>query len=572
MKKLALILALFVVFDTAKADIEQDLVLLRESNTKDLSQAFELIQDLQSKWEDFESNEQKARFYIQESYFYILKSENQKAKRPLELLLQLADVSEDSRLAAYSLLSQIYMSLNEYQKAFNYLFEGLSLTPKIKEKSLQFNSYYAAANVFVELEAFEEALEYALKAKGIAVALSDSRNQCYAKALVANIFLSQNSSINHEERLKEVIDYCKGFNLLVVNAHLYKNLAQNHFNHGRLEKAELAYSSALKISAGSSYLPEILQVKLGLARVYLKTGELEKAKVYIDEVLQETSVQESGVSRKNATELLAEYYEKSNNYIEAHKALLRLAIIQDEMLVQQANKNLAYQKVKYAHLDQNAQIKILDQKNKLLELTSQVEEQSKRNFQLLSLIVLILLTGISFLFWRVKKQKKRYQKLSQTDALTNTLNRRYALKLAHEVHHDSLINNSHYCVIIFDLDYFKTVNDRFGHAMGDWVLKKVSHCVKERTRAIDVFGRLGGEEFLVILPQCTSADTKKFIERCAEAFKEIKHAKLPNDFQVTASFGVAEKRNGESLEELIIEADNAMYRAKRNGRNQIQIY
>lgn len=572
MKKLALILVLFVVFDTARADIEEDLKQLRESNTRDSSQALQLIQDLQARLGEFESNEQKSRFYIQKSYFYILKSENEKAKRSLELLLQLADVSEDSKLAAYSLLSQIYMSLNEYQKAFNYLFKGLSITPKINEKSLQFNSYYAAANVFVELEAFEEALEYALKAEDVAVALNDSRNQCYVKALVANIFLSQNSSVNHEERLKETIDYCKGFNLLVVNAHLYKNLAQNYFNHGQLEKSELAYSFALKISAGSGYLPEILQVKLGLARIYLETGKPEKAKAHIDEVLQETLVQESGVNRKDATELLAKYYEKNNNYIEAYKALSKLTVIQDKMLVEQASKNLAYQKVKYSHLDQKAQIQILDQKNKLLKLASQVDEQSKRNFQLLSVIVLMLLTGISLWLWRIKKQKERYQKLSQTDALTNTLNRRYALKLAHEVHHDSLINNSHYCVIIFDLDYFKTVNDRFGHAMGDWVLTKVSRCVKAQTRAVDVFGRLGGEEFVVILPQCTSAAAKKFIERCAEAFKEIKHVKLPSDFQITASFGVAAKSNGESLEELVLEADNAMYKAKKNGRNQIQIY
>ena len=108
--------------------------------------------------------------------------------------------------------------------------------------------------------------------------------------------------------------------------------------------------------------------------------------------------------------------------------------------------------------------------------------------------------------------------------------------------------------------------------MGDWVLKKVSDCVKGIMRSVDVFGRLGGEEFIVILPQCTSDDAKKFIERCAEAFKEIEHAKLPTDFQVTASFGVAAKQNGESLEELIIEADNAMYQAKRNGRNQTQVY
>ncbi|GAA4356209.1 GGDEF domain-containing protein [Kangiella marina] len=545
---------------------------LKQSNTSDSGQAFRLIQDLKSRWGDFETDEQKARFYVQESYFYILKSESQKAQSPLRLLLQLPGVSEDSRLAAYSLLSQIYMSLNEYQKAFNYLFEGLSVTPKIQDRSLQFTSYYAAANIFVELGDYDAALEYVLKASDIAVAMNNNENQCYVKALVANIYLRQDRSINHDERLKESIEYCKGLNILVVDANLYKNLAQNYFNHGQLEKSELAYRAALKISADNGYQPDILKIKLGLARVYIETGEFQKAKVYIDEVLHKTEVQESGVSRKDATELMAKYYEKNNNYSEAYKALLELAIIQDKMLKEQADKNLAFQKVKYAHLDQDAQIKILDQKNKLLALTSQVEVQSKRNFQLLLVIVLTVLTGISLWLWRVKKQKERYQRLSQVDALTNTLNRRSALKLANDVHHNSLINDSRYCVIIFDLDYFKTVNDRFGHAMGDWVLKQVSDCVKERIRPVDVFGRLGGEEFIVILPQCMSEDAIKFIERCAKAFKEIEHAKLPSDFRITASFGVAEKSNGESLEELIIEADNAMYQAKRNGRNQVQVY
>ncbi|GAA0214324.1 GGDEF domain-containing protein [Kangiella japonica] len=572
MKVLVFFLVLCTAFGTAKADVEEDLAQLRESNTYDSNKAFQLIQDLHERMDEFVSNEQRAQFYIQESYFYILKSENQKAKRPLELLLQLPDVSEDSRLAAYSLLSQVFMSLNKYHEAFNNLFEALSIVPQISDEALQFNSYYAAANIFVELEAYDEALEYVLKARDIAVAINDNPDQCYAKALIANIFLFQNSQHNHEDRLKDAIDFCKGLNLSVVDAYLYKNLGLNYFNQGQLEQSELAYNTALKISARSGYLPEILQMKLGLAKIYLQTGELGKAKANIDEVLQEPSLQESGMNRKEATALLAKYHKLNENHIAAYDALSKLAQIQDKMLALQASKNLAYQKVKYAHLDQNAQIQILDQKNRLLELTRQVEEQSKRNFQLLSVIVLIILSGISLWLWRVKKQKERYQKLSQIDALTNTLNRRYALKLAHEVHHESLIKNSHYCVIIFDLDYFKTVNDKYGHAMGDWVLTKVSQCVKERTRAVDVFGRLGGEEFIVILPQCNSADAKKFIERCVEGFKDIEHAKLPSDFEITASFGVAAKTNGESLEELIIEADNAMYKAKRNGRNQIQIY
>lgn len=572
MKKFVFILVLFSAVGIAKADIEEDLAELRDSNTYDSAKAYELIQDLHERWDEFVSNEQKAQFYIQESYFYILKSENQKAKRPLELLLQLPGVSEDSRLAAYSLLSQVFMSLNQYQEAFNYLFKALSIVPKISNEALQFNSYYAAANIFVELEAFDEALEYALKARDIALAMNDNPDQCYSKALIANIFLFQNSQHDHEERLKDAIDFCKGLNLTVVDAYLYKNLALNYFNHGQLEQSELAYNTALKKSSGSGYLPEILQMKLGLAKIYLSKGDLERAKASIDEVLLDPSLQEAGMNRKEATALLAKYYEMNKSYAEAYDALSLLAEIQDKILTLQANKNLAYQKVKYAHLDQNAQIQILDHKNKLLELTHEVEEQSKRNFQLLSVIVIILLTGISLWLWRVRKQRERYQKLSQVDALTNTLNRRYALKLAHEVHHDSLINNTHYCVIIFDLDYFKTVNDKYGHAMGDWVLTKISQCVKEQMRSVDVFGRLGGEEFIVILPQCNSADAKKFIERCIVEFKEIEHAKLSSDFEITASFGVAAKTNGESLEELIIEADNAMYKAKRNGRNQIQIY
>ncbi|MCC5988095.1 MAG: GGDEF domain-containing protein [Pararhodobacter sp.] len=155
------------------------------------------------------------------------------------------------------------------------------------------------------------------------------------------------------------------------------------------------------------------------------------------------------------------------------------------------------------------------------------------------------------------------------DVLTGTMTRRAfvdALKKTHAAHQR---HGGNAVLVIFDLDHFKSINDTHGHGVGDAVLKQAARAVRRELRVEDSFGRIGGEEFAVILENATAASAAEVTERIRAA---IEHEQLPGgeDIGFTASFGVAAlSAVMVSTEEWMEAADGALYRAKESGRNRL---
>lgn len=153
--------------------------------------------------------------------------------------------------------------------------------------------------------------------------------------------------------------------------------------------------------------------------------------------------------------------------------------------------------------------------------------------------------------------------ISTSDALTGLYNRRVYDKVM-----DTCLNNfAHsaqgFALIIMDIDFFKSINDKYGHEMGDSVLKAVALQLKLNLREGDTLARIGGEEFAILLPAATLAEAKAVAERHRKSIEEL--ATIP--FQVTASFGVAQVQPGDTKLTLYQRADSALYQAKSKGRN-----
>jgi len=158
-----------------------------------------------------------------------------------------------------------------------------------------------------------------------------------------------------------------------------------------------------------------------------------------------------------------------------------------------------------------------------------------------------------------------------TDELTGLFNRR-ALeeRLAAEISR-SLRHQLHTSVLLLDLDRFKVVNDTMGHAAGDRLLVQVGHELRKQCRALDVVGRLGGDEFLVILPMTKPSEAKVFVARVQAALREIEKTN-PEFGACTLSMGIAESpHHGTTVSSVLAAADNALYRAKRGGRNTVEV-
>ncbi len=183
----------------------------------------------------------------------------------------------------------------------------------------------------------------------------------------------------------------------------------------------------------------------------------------------------------------------------------------------------------------------------------------------------------------LEAEVKKYKRLMREDELTKILNRRGFLheteKLFREIQgaratrerrkHGIVLEDL--CVLLFDIDHFKKLNDIYGHEMGDAALKFFAFLVRHRLRASDVFARWGGEEFVVALPFTRRHDAAALAEEI-RTFIEERGLKYRNRIiHITVSIGVAAYRNDAALHDLIRRADAAMYQAKQHGRNQVRV-
>lgn len=168
----------------------------------------------------------------------------------------------------------------------------------------------------------------------------------------------------------------------------------------------------------------------------------------------------------------------------------------------------------------------------------------------------------------LKQQRDQLEKMALVDQLTSFYNRHYLietapLKIANAIRHESPL-----CMVMIDIDYFKSINDRHGHDVGDKVLRAVSAIIKTNTRQGDIAARFGGEEFLLLLDHCDIEAAVSKVEFIRKTIEELN----PENISLTASFGITKLIDqSDNFDSFYKRADNAVYLAKDNGRNRIEI-
>jgi diguanylate cyclase (GGDEF)-like protein len=168
---------------------------------------------------------------------------------------------------------------------------------------------------------------------------------------------------------------------------------------------------------------------------------------------------------------------------------------------------------------------------------------------------------------------QRVQAIAITDGLTQVFSRRYCLERFKEEIERSKKFKHNFSFMMIDIDYFKNYNDRYGHLVGDAILRETAATIKESIRQIDLVGRYGGEEFAVILVE-TAAEQSVFVAERIRKAVEDKHIKVyDEDVKVTISIGVAAfPEDARNPQDIIERADKALYRAKEAGRNKACLY
>ena len=199
--------------------------------------------------------------------------------------------------------------------------------------------------------------------------------------------------------------------------------------------------------------------------------------------------------------------------------------------------------------------------------------QSNEHYRMTLAIASLVDMALSILFFLFLKTERDIKSAlsfrSNYDPLTRLLNRRGFETTYNAIFKTHKRHKQPFALLFLDIDHFKHINDTYGHDIGDAVLEELAKILKQTLRDSDIIARWGGEEFVVLLNDTNADAAKKVAQKLKEKIEEHTHATLPS---FTVSIGVANGEASKSFEQLLKEADEALYRAKKEGRNRIVIY
>lgn len=176
-------------------------------------------------------------------------------------------------------------------------------------------------------------------------------------------------------------------------------------------------------------------------------------------------------------------------------------------------------------------------------------------------------------FARMQTYNKTLEQLATHDPLTGAYNARAYYAVCEQSIQIAKRSRKPYCVLFVDIDHFKRVNDTYGHAAGDAVLKAVAACMVANLRRSDVLGRIGGEEFSIFLPETSSSGGAQIAESLRKAIERLHPSIGERTLPVTSSIGVAScEETALSMQSIQANADSAMYAAKAQGRNRVSVF
>lgn len=268
--------------------------------------------------------------------------------------------------------------------------------------------------------------------------------------------------------------------------------------------------------------------------------------------------------------------------IEQNKKVIINIEMKAYQLISQGQKKEAVNLLKSWKYIKNHQELIESTKNLTDIVNNHVKDNIsfRKNIISLTFIVVFILFGILIFSWyisiktwrnNIKKRKEKEEEiiyLNYHDFLTDLYNRRYFMEAGKKEIERVNRYEEPLSLMMVDIDHFKKVNDTYGHIAGDSILKRLGVILKESVRDVDIVGRLGGEEFGIILPETTLNDAKQVAERVREDIDDSTFEFKQSNISITVSIGIATyNKNNPNIDNMLHKADDALYEAKNRGRN-----
>jgi diguanylate cyclase (GGDEF)-like protein len=438
-------------------------------------------------------------------------------------------------------LGNVYFSLGDYEKSLLSYIESARLHQSLKDEKNEAAVNINIGNVYYVLKRYEQALNY--QQKSLEQLKRMSRHDLVAKAYNnIGIILGEQGKFDealasHHQGLtlsQQISDQFEEANSLNNIGAIYDKLnnpiqALAHFSH------------SLRLFEDIGDLEGSVETMLSLGILHLKRNEIEQSLLCLNRALSLAEESKSHKQLVGVYSALSKAHRKIGDY---EKALYYLELFL-ELREQTFN-------------DES------DRKFKSLQISYEVE-RAQREAELYR----IKNTELTKAYEQLRAQALLLEKQAREDGLTGLNNRRYFEHRFAEEFERALRFNHPLSVAICDVDFFKKINDRFSHAIGDEVLRTVAKIFRQSIRQVDILGRYGGEEFVFLFPETALERAVMACEKIRKSVEDYNWSFVQEGLTVTVSIGVTSDLRVFNHEKMMSNADEKLYQAKNNGRNRV---
>ena len=519
------------------------------------------------------STEQWYRFLLLKGYQAALKGEVEMA---LSLFTEVLNNSSniDFKYRAHYLSANNHAFLRDFESALHHLEQSLNLVDEVSDVRERNIGLGNVAIINNQLGKYDLSHQYT---ESVIENAQDPRRLCFAHSVNIESKLHLFGLSRFSQQIENGINACESINELVPGSLIRTYWATDLLKQGKHQAVLAVLLVNLEQVENRDYPRLSAEYYALLAQAYYALADPGRAVSFANRAISVNPEQPYALPVVKSSQLLYQNALAQGDYEAALNYFKQYAEADKAYLNEISAKYLAVQMAERDSREKTAEIELLNNVNHVLLLQKKLDNEAVQNTRLLLVLLTGLIVFIALWAYRTKLNQMRFKDMAQCDELTGAFNRRHFSELS--VAHLRLAerNNGLVALVMFDLDHFKTVNDRFGHPVGDWVLQETIKVCRRDCRDYDVLGRLGGEEFAVLLPGCDLSDAKQFAEKFRRNMALIDTSISGHKFQISASFGVAEASlDGYSLKDLISTADAALYLAKSKGRNQtvesVQLY
>ena len=491
------------------------------------------------------------------------------AIRELKDLRQAATADVDLQYRAGGLLASAYAVTREFREGLLVIESTMVLADKVQDRNTRNIGWTSAGVLYNQFGQYRLVLDYADK---VLSGPADGRSRCIAENLRLEA-LRQLGTASDDREWLAAVSHCEAMKEPILTGFIRTYLARKWHGEGRTDDATILLEKHLGEVEATGYPRLIAEVQSLLAEYRLSTGDLATAEQYAKGAIEQSKNFAGGPALALSHKVLYQIAERRQDTVGALANYRKYAEADKNYLDEVKTRELAYQTVRHESLQKTQQIQLLNGQNQLLLLQQRVDQQANQNTRLMMLLLALLVALIGYWAYKVKRVQQSLRRFAETDALTGISNRHHFTLHAEQALAQSAADGEACALIMFDLDHFKLINDSYGHDIGDWVLKQVARTCEGLCRRIDQLGRLGGEEFAILLRGIDLNSATRLAEDCRVRLTQIDSRESGHAFVVTASFGVsATPMSGYNLAKLLSHADQMLYSGKRSGRNRVHAY